>query len=251
MEEYTWKELINKYNWNISLYKKASEKIQYAKARGVFLQELPRENENQTLKYIIIGEYPYYTREELIQKFNLSISKNTASTYEFIRYCQKRGIIIEKLGTVLGTASYRIIDSSDYTLDNEIWKDAPGTSMKVSNLGRVKAKDGRIKNQRLMQGYCYVTDGIYNKTWRVHRLVMLAFNPIDNAQDFDVDHIDGQRTNNKLENLRWITSQRNIQLRDENKNKLGDILAELVQDYGYDEIYEYLVQKRKPKNVKN
>lgn len=47
------------------------------------------------------------------------------------------------------------------------------------------------------------------KTFRVHRLVMMAFNPIDNMENLEVNHIDGNKANNKLSNLEWCTTSEN------------------------------------------
>lgn len=44
----------------------------------------------------------------------------------------------------------------------------------------------------------------------VHRLVLSAFRPIENSQDFDVNHLDGDKSNNRPENLEWCTHQENI-----------------------------------------
>ena len=44
----------------------------------------------------------------------------------------------------------------------------------------------------------------------VHRLVMEAFCPIDNMESFDVNHKDGDKTNNKLSNLEWCTKIENM-----------------------------------------
>ena len=46
------------------------------------------------------------------------------------------------------------------------------------------------------------------KTYIVHRLVAQAFLD-DYSEDLQVDHIDGNRLNNKLENLRMVTNQKN------------------------------------------
>ena len=47
------------------------------------------------------------------------------------------------------------------------------------------------------------------KTYRAHRLVLMAFKPVDNMENLEVNHIDGNKKNNKLENLEWCTSSEN------------------------------------------
>lgn len=46
--------------------------------------------------------------------------------------------------------------------------------------------------------------------YSVHRLVLENFNPIDGMQDFQVNHIDRDKRNNRLENLEWTTCKENI-----------------------------------------
>lgn len=49
------------------------------------------------------------------------------------------------------------------------------------------------------------------RTFRVHRLVLMAFQPIDNMENFQVNHKDGDKKNNNLDNLEWCTAKQNIQ----------------------------------------
>lgn len=84
----------------------------------------------------------------------------------------------------------------------------------ISNLGRVKSnKTDRILKTRDFKktGYQIITLTIKKKvfTYYIHRLILLTFKPIDNPDLFDVDHIDMDRTNNKLENLRWLSGLQN------------------------------------------
>lgn len=51
-----------------------------------------------------------------------------------------------------------------------------------------------------------------NKSHRysIHRLVMENFKPFKGMENFQVNHIDGNKENNSLENLEWCTASENI-----------------------------------------
>lgn len=83
----------------------------------------------------------------------------------------------------------------------------------VSNLGRVKDKNGKLKHKKLdKDGYYKVHFYMEGKTISkyVHRLVALAF--IENIYDkSQINHIDSNRTNNNVENLEWVYPIENTQ----------------------------------------
>lgn len=85
----------------------------------------------------------------------------------------------------------------------------------ISTYGRVyNEKTGYIMNGHIVEnGYVVVSfKNIYGKRifYHVHRLVMLIFCPIQNAELFVVNHKDGVKTNNHISNLEWVTQQENI-----------------------------------------
>jgi hypothetical protein len=102
----------------------------------------------------------------------------------------------------------------------EIWKDVLGyeSFYQVSNLGNVKTlgnnKFGniRVMKNTLRKGYCTVTLRKNNiqKIFRVHRIVAEAFiaNPHKKSQ---VNHKNGIKNDNRLENLEWATAFENMQ----------------------------------------
>ena len=63
----------------------------------------------------------------------------------------------------------------------------------------------------------------------------MSFSPIERPQNFVVDHINGKRGDNRLENLRWVFQTENAQFSDENNTEIKEIIAKLVQKYGYAE----------------
>ncbi|MGR3504929.1 MAG: NUMOD4 domain-containing protein [Paracoccaceae bacterium] len=104
-------------------------------------------------------------------------------------------------------------------MEDEVWRDVEGTNglYEVSNFGRVKSfgrsdykwKKPRILRERPSQkGYLRV--GIGKKDAYIHRLVAKAF--IDNPQSLPfVNHMDGNRKNNTLNNLEWCTPKENLE----------------------------------------
>lgn len=98
----------------------------------------------------------------------------------------------------------------------EKWKEIKDyPDYKISSLGRVWSdklkifmKTHNASKTDLHQKIKLSSKGV-EKTFFVHRLVLLAFKPIENPDDFQVNHIDGNPMNNTLENLEWVTEAQN------------------------------------------
>jgi len=107
---------------------------------------------------------------------------------------------------------------------NESWKSVVGYEgvYDVSNLGNVRSLNRHtsaghlLKGKTLKQclnkktGYYYV-DLNYNgrKNSIVHRLVAIAFLGVRDSS-IDVNHMDGIKTNNNIENLEWVSRTENM-----------------------------------------
>lgn len=44
----------------------------------------------------------------------------------------------------------------------------------------------------------------------MHRIILKTFKPNNNCSRLDVNHIDGNKSNNNLENLEWCTRSENV-----------------------------------------
>lgn len=116
----------------------------------------------------------------------------------------------------------------------EIWKDVKGYEglYQVSNLGRIKnKKDYIIKPELNKNGYKYMPLYKNNKRRRelLHRIVATAF--IKNTNNLpQVNHIDGNKSNNKVDNLEWCSCSYN--LKEAYRLKLREIVRPMLGKKG-------------------
>ena len=119
-------------------------------------------------------------------------------------------------------------------MQDEIWKLTSWNYIEVSNFGRVRTKDKirqfrfydrhhkTFKNtmrcikahflsvQENNKGYLFVSahENGHRKNLLIHRLVAEAFIPNPEKKP-EVNHIDGNPHNNRVDNLEWVTSSEN------------------------------------------
>lgn len=142
--------------------------------------------------------------------------------------------------------------------EKEIWVDIKGYEglYQVSNLGRVKSlnyrrtgKEKILKPIKMKRQYIKVQlcKNRKPKQYMIHRLVAQAFIPNPDNKE-QVNHINGNKADNRVENLEWCTNSENTQHAFENglnKYNYTDKTPQRVYCIEFDMSFESLTQAEK------
>lgn len=127
--------------------------------------------------------------------------KNIRSQYTIYHLNEKRGDNMESEEEVWKTLYYGDIRSDLY---------------QISNMGRFRNKvTGHMMTPSPSEkGYmmvCFRLYGNKSRNIKIHRLVAKLFVRGETPEKCEVDHIDGDKRNNRASNLRWVSHLENIQ----------------------------------------
>lgn len=176
-----------------------------------------------------------YTFRQLKEAFDWTT--NIHGIEKQIAYAKKRNVIIEKAYkekvTYFKLLSFPPEALIEPTLE---WVQHPTKEIFQC------CKQGFVRNTRTHHVYkCLNNCGYINirpshggESFMAHRLIMETFNPIEKSQQYVVDHINGKRNDNRLENLRWCYQKENTVARDINNYQIKELLGKIIQKFGYE-----------------
>ena len=131
----------------------------------------------------------------------------------------------------------------------EIWKPIPNYEgiYEVSNYGRVKSLERTIIKSNGVKMTCsemilschidsvgYYATGLNSKLYRVHQLVAMAFlGHKPNGHEKVIDHIDDNKLNNYVGNLRLVSNRENIRKSYRNNSKGSSKYCGVIRSRNY------------------
>ena len=189
--------------------------------------------------------------------FGVSISTLNTNFPLFCKNQLKRGFLITRKG-IGQKANFTVervekqdVDKSIFStrgtsieeLEGEKWKTLFfNNNYEVSNLGRLRNKKTKIIAKGSIKKNGYVQVSVDNQNYRLHRLVLQTWCPNEDYEELTVDHINGNRSDNRLENLRWATQEENTAYMLTHRSELNKELTRLLSKYSYEQVLQMLQQ---------
>jgi hypothetical protein len=202
-------EISNKGNLRNSVSKEIYSFTKFKKGYNKMLYK----NDKPTGKliHILVAEHfiDNPNNYKIIKHKDGDIYNNHINNLEWIGYFSNQINIIKKRNNKIES------------LDGEEWKAINDFSnYKISKLGRVSNENTNLLIKGISQPDKYLRVNLYKDkklyAKRIHQLVAQHFIPNPNNKPI-VNHKDGDKTNNKLDNLEWSTNSENIQHAHDNK----------------------------------
>lgn len=194
-------------------------------------------------------------KQELANMFGVSISTINTNFPLFCKNQLKKGFLItregfgQKANYTVERVEQQEVDKSIFSirgnsveeLEGEQWKtlffDA---NYEVSNLGRLRNKITKVITKGTITKNGYVVVSVNNQNYRLHRLVLQTWCPNEDYEELTVDHINGNRSDNRLENLRWATREENTVYMMMHRGELNKEITRLLEKYTYEEVLALL-----------
>lgn len=116
--------------------------------------------------------------------------------------------IIPETGAIFDGDLWIYSNLTDLDFENENWTslDIDSTTIEVSNMGRIKSRYGKTIGYTSNNEYKSIK--FSGKTYLVHRLIYIGFKGTI-PDELVINHIDEDKTNNRLDNLEVITRSQN------------------------------------------
>ena len=196
-------------------------------------------------------------KQELANMFGVSISTINTNFPLFCKNQLKKGFLIaregfgQKANYTVERVEQQEVDKSIFSirgnsveeLEGEQWKTLFfNNSYEVSNLGRLRNKQTKVIAKGTIQKNGYVVVSVANQNYRLHRLVLQTWCPNEDYEELTVDHINGNRSDNRLENLRWATQEENTAYMIMHRGELNKEITRLLSKYSYEQVLQMLQQ---------